>query len=538
MITPSFFDCNVWTGQSDEHPTGGIDSPPALLEEMDRVGIDRALVYHISARTGNAKAGNELLLDELADYSRLEPAWVASLDAVSDYGSVGSFVDEMQSAGVKAVRMFPGEHDYRLPDREVEPLLTALEEIGAVVILDGISGIDAGFTREELADVCEKHQHPEFGRPELSVILTQTRTAMGPISRADDLVEAVQSVDNLYLGPDRFGIHEGMREFADLCGVDKIVFSTRMPHASGGAGLATVMLSSLTVDEQQQVAGENLTRLLGQNDIHWQEAEPAPVRQFKWPPYDLVDIHGHVKPDGPPGEIYADAEGIVRQMDRTGISLCAVSCLWGDEAGNDVAARAARRYPNRLVPYAVGNPNWEDPGGELERSFDDLGMKIIKIHPTSHDTLPTARSYEPIFEFANEREALVATHARCPDDERDEFLEVAKNYPDMTFMLYHAGRAWDRLDNFVQIAEECPNVLLEITFSYNVDGIIEALVDAVGAERVFFGTDIAARAPESQVGWATYARLDEPDRKLFLRDNALRLLDEMGALPELYQGEY
>lgn len=273
--------------------------------------------------------------------------------------------------------------------------------------------------------------------------------------------------------------------------------------------------------------------MLGETDADWEAAGRAPVRSLKTVPYGIIDLHGHVRDDTPPDGPAPDAAGIVDQMDRTGIALACVSQTRGGKAGNDVA----RRYPDRLIPFAVADPNWDDLRGELERCFDELGMRMIKIHPALHETMPGDPAYEPVWEFAHERECLVVSHARMGDEEREGFTRAASEHPDMTRMLYHAGRGWDRVDDFVAVAEECPNVLLEITFSYNVDGIIESLIDEVGPERVFFGTDIGARAPESQVGWATYARIDEEDRRLHMRENGLRLLAEQGVLPEAYGGE-
>ena len=549
MIIPPAYDCNVWIGETDVDPighrlerpeSGGVDTRDALLEEMDRVGIDRALVYHVTARTENARSGNELLVEQIADHPRLTPCWVASPDAIDDYGSVDAFVEAMNEADVGAVRLFPGEQDYHLADDEIEPLLAALGREDALLILDALNSQGDGFTYEELGEVAAEHAHTAYDRPGLDVVVTNMTSPSigGSFSRMSDIVDAVNGTSNLYLDTARFQIHDGLRQFVDECGVEKLLFGTHLPHASAGAGIAAVMQSSLTTEAKRKVMGENLGRLLGDTAADWEAAGRAPVRPLKTVEYPIIDIHGHVRGESAPDEISPDADGIVEQMDRTGIALCAVSQTRGDPPdGNNAAARAARRYPDRLVPFAVANPNWEDPRAELERCFDELGMRMIKIHPTSHDTPPDDESYEPIFEFANEREALVVTHARMDEDETRQFSHVAEHYPNLTLMLYHAGRGWYRADNFVQVAREYDNVLLEITFSYNVDGIIEHLVDEVGPEQVFFGTDLGARAPESQVGWATYARMPAEDRRLHMHDNALRLMDEMGALPEVYADE-
>lgn len=50
------------------------DHPADSIDELDRIGIDRTLVYRITARTEDTKAGNDRLMDAIADYPRFEPS--------------------------------------------------------------------------------------------------------------------------------------------------------------------------------------------------------------------------------------------------------------------------------------------------------------------------------------------------------------------------------------------------------------------------------------------------------------------------------
>ena len=553
---PFLFDCNAWVGVTDVEPIssrlyrppdGGFDRPAALLGEMDRVGIDRALVYHVTARTENAKAGNERVMEVTADHPRFEPCWVWTPEATDDYGSATGFVEAMETAEVRAVRMFPGEHDYRLVDDVVEPMLAALTEADKILVLDALSGVvQEGFTHYELGELATRRASPGEGRPGLAVILTQLYPSMGTFLD-DDLSDVLSLATNIYVGTARYQVHDGLRKFVDQFGVDRLIFGTHMPHAAAGAGVGTLMLSSLTADEKRKVAGENLEEVLGTgNDSiggaigRMLSGKPtsAPDRELKTVPYGIVDLHGHIYAYKEIfGEQWPDADGLVAQMDRTGIDLSCVSCLSEGPDGIDVGADAARRYPDRFVPVAYVDPTWDDPSAVLERAFDELGMRMIKIHPASDGVMPDDPAYDVVWEFTEERECLVVTHAKCTEEETTAFIEVAEAYSNMTLMLYHATRSWVRVDNYVSVVEQCPNVLLEITYSYNVDGIIEYLVEQVGAERVFFGTDLGTRAPESQVGWATYARLSEAEQKLFMRDNGLRLLADLGVLPDAYRDD-
>jgi predicted TIM-barrel fold metal-dependent hydrolase len=557
-------------------PPEAEDQPADLIDEMDRVGIDRAAVYHIAARTEDAKAYNDQLIEDISNYPRLEPSWVIRPEALDGYGGASGFVDEMTSAGVGVVRMFPGEWDWMHPDEEdwsltdddMKPVFEELKEANAVVVLDALSGtLSGGFGFSDLEQVCNTYAASSSDEPGLSVILTQH---FPPVDIPDGpMIETVQNADNLYIDTTRFQAFQGPRNFVDLVGDDRLLYGTHSPHSSPGATLATVMQSQLTDEEKRKVMWDNFEDLIvdspsdlgdgrgrgsgkgngkgrgngnGRDDEGDEQIAPgrsagkgskygAEETQFQTVPYGIVDLHGHISGNG---------DALVEEMDRSGIDVSCVSNLWGSPDGNDVAAAAGERHPDRLVPMAYADPtHWDSDSalrGEMKRCFDEHGMRMIKIHPANADLTGGDAAYDPVYEFANEREALVATHAYGTEEDAEMWKEVAAAYPDMTLMLYHAARRWPSAENFAAVPQAHDNVLLEITYSYVIDGIVEELIELTSPETVFFGTDIP-RSPQSQVGWATYERLDPAVRHKHMRTNGLELLDDLGALPDAYEDE-
>ena len=64
-----FFDCNTSFGTSMIRPIQFAETAQELLQEMDHYGISEALVHHARQRDDSPVVGNEMLLDEIADYS-------------------------------------------------------------------------------------------------------------------------------------------------------------------------------------------------------------------------------------------------------------------------------------------------------------------------------------------------------------------------------------------------------------------------------------------------------------------------------------
>ena len=78
----SVFDANVRVGDLRDEPSPCRDRRQ-LLAEMDRHGVERALVYHAQAESISPMDGNRCLEDWLGDDGRLLPQWLVMPTAES-----------------------------------------------------------------------------------------------------------------------------------------------------------------------------------------------------------------------------------------------------------------------------------------------------------------------------------------------------------------------------------------------------------------------------------------------------------------------
>jgi uncharacterized protein len=109
---------------------------------------------------------------------------------------------------------------------------------------------------------------------------------------------------------------------------------------------------------------------------------------------------------------YEGVDDMLRLMDRAGIDRAVVTSLdsvfyYDAEIGNHDVGEACLRHPDRLIPYAIINPNLARWREHLARCVQDYGIKGIKLHPDYHkfDLLP-GRLHRP------EGEALMAEARR------------------------------------------------------------------------------------------------------------------------------
>ena len=96
----------------------------------------------------------------------------------------------------------------------------------------------------------------------------------------------------------------------------------------------------------------------------------------------VVDVHIHVggstryhKPDN-------DADSVVATMDRLGVNVTCASCSPGAYCdfvwGNEICAQSHAAHPERILAYAVVNPNYEiDLDDYFVRDDRFFGLKAI-----------------------------------------------------------------------------------------------------------------------------------------------------------------
>lgn len=248
------------------------------------------------------------------------------------------------------------------------------------------------------------------------------------------------------------------------------------------------------------------------------------IRKGKAVVVPVIDIHGHLG-SWPQFGWEDELAGVIASMDRAGVDVLCVFHITQGEArrGNNVVAEACRRYPRRFVGFAFVTPHYpEEMVPELERCFDSLGFRGIKIYPPYARLPVTAPAWEPVFAFANERGAPLVCHTGAGMPE--QFVPLAEKYPQVQWILAHSGGSPEGRDQAVRAARQAPNIFLEICSSHRGLGSIEQLVRGAGADRVLFGSDTPLFSPALQLGRILTADLTPEEKALVVGGNALRLL--------------
>jgi predicted TIM-barrel fold metal-dependent hydrolase len=251
----------------------------------------------------------------------------------------------------------------------------------------------------------------------------------------------------------------------------------------------------------------------------------------KRPPNDfplVVDAHTHMGCFRAFHIPHNDADGMIGAMDSLGIDVCVTAAHAGISSdymrGNDEVMAAAERHPDRILGFCCINPNYPNAVvRELERCFRHPAFRGVKLHPELHGDYPLdGPAYAPVWEYAEEHQVPVLSHSYFAGDPVEMFGRMAARHPSAPVIVGHAGID-QGVDRAVGLAREHPNVWLDLTGPVAINGLVEVLVERVGAHRLLFGTDMPFMNGALQLGSLLYARIPREDMALILGGNAARL---------------
>jgi predicted TIM-barrel fold metal-dependent hydrolase len=240
----AFFDCNCQVGRFGTPAPGLALTPEALEAELRHFGIARVLAHHALAREYAPAEGNRALLQDRRPW--LEPCWVVMPHHTGEVPPPARLLREMAAADVRAVRLFPRDHSWRLGEWSAGELLAALEKKRIVTLLD-----QEQTDWDEVDALCEAH-------PDLPLILLRPN-----YRTARFLYPLFERHTNLRIEFSLYHVHRGLEEICQHYGAERLVFGTGLPAFSPGGPIALTTYADVPEADRRAMAGGTLALLLG-----------------------------------------------------------------------------------------------------------------------------------------------------------------------------------------------------------------------------------------------------------------------------------
>ena len=533
MTEHLFFDCNAAIGPLPRKHREARWSRDHLLDDLDLAGIAGALVHQRLALNYDPMVGNRKLLEEIEDdRERLYPCWVALPNFSGEFPPVSEFMKELEDHDVRAVRIEPQVFGAPETERVWGELRDALLDQNLLCVLPtpGYSGKIDGF--ERMLEIFRNNKVLMVNH-----VWSQWR----------QVIAFMEEFPNLHIDFNLFQANRAMEHFAERFGAERCLFGTGLPDRAPGAARGFIDFSLLAEEQTRLIAGENLRRLLGgagpaeiPKPGEWSDAITEAERQGEPIPCLATDARCHMGHDGANTvgktvvALKGDAEGMIELTRRAGIDQTAVMSWVGplsmdSEMGNEVVANAVSQFPEEIIGLATVNPEYDDEEKIqeiIQRYHIELGFPGLKTFTPAQVIDYDDPLFHTWYQFGNDHDLYLVLDPRGRENADTVVRRLAEKYPRLGIHLDHCGRGWDYTKWVVSLIKEYDNIWGQLNFTLVTNGVVEYMVEEVGADRVLFGTDAPMRDPRPQVSWLTFTRISEADKRKIFGENFAAIIEK------------
>jgi predicted TIM-barrel fold metal-dependent hydrolase len=239
----------------------------------------------------------------------------------------------------------------------------------------------------------------------------------------------------------------------------------------------------------------------------------------------FIDAHVHLGTSRTTGYVVTEA-AIEQTLAQYDIDCMLVMPQPRDECVEETNERIAALQCGRPGSvFGIVNIDPRLPDRVYERiargCIDEYGFVAIKVHTSGFSVSPDDAICEKIYAIAKETGVAVMVHTglggSVADPRRVE--APARAFPDVNFVFCHAGFG-PYHEQALTIARACPNVTLEPSWCPTF--AVRAMLDAVGADRIMFGSDHLDNVPVELAKFAAL-KLEPAQRAAIFAETARRV---------------
>jgi len=237
---------------------------------------------------------------------------------------------------------------------------------------------------------------------------------------------------------------------------------------------------------------------------------------------------------------YEGVEGVLTLMDRADVEKAVVTSLnsvfyYDYEIGNREVGEACKQHLDRLIPFAVINPNFYLWKNHLEECIKKYGAKGIKLHPDYHKFTLLAEETSQVMDEARKLRLPVYIQTSLLDMRHHPgycfvpevpILEVAQaveRYRENAFIVGGGKHFNYAVQQLLKYAPKSEN------FYIATDGLggpfdgLGGLVKQIGSSRLLFGSRTPLLYAEASKLMIEQSKISDEDKEKILGGNAAEL---------------
>jgi len=498
-----------------------------LIKELNHCSVSGALVASTLSLSYDAMYSNLELCNMLKPYPNLFAIWNVLPHHTNECLPPAQLKLKMTEHNVRAVTIHPTSNGWDWSAQSSQELMKYLND-------------NKIFTITTVSEIGGWKELNEFLGRYKSIPLLVSGISWGEQRYAIGLLK---DHPNLHISFDRLQINEGLEFLYKRGHINQLIFATDAPTMSVGAHRTYIDYADIPDEAKAKIAGGNLVRLLGGQrppKIHTNKSEDilmTAVRNGKPLPVPVIDMHMHMLHEGINGAggtgyhmENGGPKGIFKMMERIG-------CVGGgfmswngvvsndSVQGNKLVKEALDVSPKGFWGLATMSPTHytqEELAVMIPQVYSDkriIGMKPYHFYGMEYHN----PAYDIWWEYGSKNGLYGLIHPS-----RSDLLEVEKlasKYPNVRWVIAHAGGSYKMADMAISAMKKYKNVFAELTLTPVPLGVIEYMVEAVGDDRLLYGSDLPMRDPRQQLGWVVFSNLPLESKKRILGENAYKVVE-------------
>lgn len=247
-----FFDCNAYFGLPAVRPLLPVPTAEDLLAEMDRAGVEKALVWHIAQHDASPQVGNQLVAEAIQPHPRLAGCWAVLPNQAREFPPPEAFFQEMRAARIAALRIFPGSHKFLANAVSLGSWLAPLVEHRIPLFLSLQRGMNWHDIYNLLAEfpnmVCVLCDHGCWGEDRY----------FRPL---------LERYPNVYVDTARYLLDGGIEALVTDYGPTRLLFGSGFPERYFGGMMLALRHARISKEARTLIAAGNLERILAEASL-------------------------------------------------------------------------------------------------------------------------------------------------------------------------------------------------------------------------------------------------------------------------------
>ena len=242
----------------------------------------------------------------------------------------------------------------------------------------------------------------------------------------------------------------------------------------------------------------------------------------------IIDTHAHIGTSRFSG-VTITGEDLLSAMEKNSV---AAALVLPQAVGLEESRKVHReiydmsgKHPGRIFGVACVDP-WvgeKDYLGEIARCAEEYGFKALKINSHGHNISPLSQLCDKVYRAASRYGLPVIFHTGLgtPVSLPSLAMKPARDHPDVTFILAHAGFAL-YCDEAIVAGEICPNIILEPSWCPTF--MVGKMVKTLGIGRIIMGSDHLTNLPLEVLKYQCIGLTDAEQARVYF-DNPNRIFN-------------